>query len=161
MTVVEGWFTGTQCAEVPEAGGVPEEARLEILANIALNSKVGGRAGPAGVGAAGRAARVAVLQLRRGPAPYRATLPCCPDPGSQHTPGPGPGSCLTPSTHTCCLPQSLSHSLLLQAFLVDHEDGEVEFVGNRTECALLVLARKWGQDYKAIREDQHANLQGA
>jgi hypothetical protein len=48
----------------------------------------------------------------------------------------------------------------VQAFLVDHEDGEVEFVGNRTECALLVLARKWGQDYKALREDQHASLQG-
>ena len=29
--------------------------------------------------------------------------------------------------------------------------GSVGFVGNRTECALLMLARKWGANYKAVR----------
>jgi P-type Ca2+ transporter type 2C len=40
-----------------------------------------------------------------------------------------------------------------KAFLVDHSDsgGQLEFVGNRTECALLVLLRKLGIDYTAIR----------
>ena len=27
----------------------------------------------------------------------------------------------------------------------------VEFVGNRTECALLLMLRGWGHDYKGIR----------
>lgn len=35
---------------------------------------------------------------------------------------------------------------------MDSEKGTVDFVGNRTECALLVMARKWGQDYKALRD---------
>jgi hypothetical protein len=50
--------------------------------------------------------------------------------------------------------------LLAQAFLVDHDDGEVEFVGNRTECALLVLGRKWGGDYKAEREEKRLAIKG-
>jgi len=28
----------------------------------------------------------------------------------------------------------------------------IEFVGNRTECALLMLLRTWGTDYKTIRD---------
>mmetsp|Transcript_4289 Transcript_4289/g.13717 ORF Transcript_4289/g.13717 Transcript_4289/m.13717 type:complete len:995 (+) Transcript_4289:117-3101(+) len=40
-----------------------------------------------------------------------------------------------------------------KAFLMDGAGGEVQFVGNRTECALLVLLRKLGADYKALRKD--------
>jgi hypothetical protein len=36
-----------------------------------------------------------------------------------------------------------------KAFLIQHgKDMPLEFVGNRTECALLALALKWGVDYK-------------
>lgn len=38
-----------------------------------------------------------------------------------------------------------------QAFLVEGEKGTVDFVGNRTECALLVMIQKWGEDYRAVR----------
>lgn len=39
----------------------------------------------------------------------------------------------------------------LQAFLIEHGEGEaVEFVGNRTECALLMLLRRLGIDYTAV-----------
>lgn len=31
--------------------------------------------------------------------------------------------------------------------------GSVGFIGNRTECALLMLARKWGADFAAVRGD--------
>ena len=43
-----------------------------------------------------------------------------------------------------------------KAFLVEPGGGRagegVEFVGNRTECALLMLARGWGQDYRTVRK---------
>ena len=39
---------------------------------------------------------------------------------------------------------------LQQAFLIIKES--IGFVGNRTECALLMLLRTWGSDYKAIRD---------
>ena len=32
-----------------------------------------------------------------------------------------------------------------------------DFVGNRTECALLVLLRKLGFDYKQLREEREAD----
>mmetsp|Transcript_23162 Transcript_23162/g.59344 ORF Transcript_23162/g.59344 Transcript_23162/m.59344 type:complete len:1051 (-) Transcript_23162:502-3654(-) len=38
------------------------------------------------------------------------------------------------------------------AFLVE-EGAETELVGNRTECALLLMARAWGADYQQLRED--------
>lgn len=45
---------------------------------------------------------------------------------------------------------SLNACLNGKAFLIEH--GELlEFVGNRTECALLVLARKWGINYQKVR----------
>eukprot|EP00193_Tetraselmis_chui_P001343 CAMPEP_0177757266 /NCGR_PEP_ID=MMETSP0491_2-20121128/3551_1 /TAXON_ID=63592 /ORGANISM="Tetraselmis chuii, Strain PLY429" /LENGTH=954 /DNA_ID=CAMNT_0019272905 /DNA_START=321 /DNA_END=3185 /DNA_ORIENTATION=+ len=37
------------------------------------------------------------------------------------------------------------------AFLVE-EGGEVEMVGNRTECALLLMLRGWGVGYQPLRE---------
>ena len=43
-----------------------------------------------------------------------------------------------------------------QAFLVETENKGVDFVGNRTECALLMLLREWGLSYKALR-DTHQN----
>ncbi|KAG2501673.1 hypothetical protein HYH03_000176 [Edaphochlamys debaryana] len=44
-----------------------------------------------------------------------------------------------------------------KAFLVDQENGTVDFVGNRTECALLILLRKLGIDYKACREQRESD----
>ncbi|DBB05302.1 TPA: hypothetical protein ACH3X3_010532 [Trebouxia sp. C0006] len=53
-----------------------------------------------------------------------------------------------------------------QAFLVDAADHtavshvkSVEFVGNRTECALLLMLRGWGHDYKGIRDQHRAAVQ--
>ncbi len=54
--------------------------------------------------------------------------------------------------------QGLTHGtwlLLAQAFLVENEKGVIDFVGNRTECALLVMIQKWGEDYRAARELYH------
>ncbi|GLC40623.1 hypothetical protein PLESTM_001094100 [Pleodorina starrii] len=44
-----------------------------------------------------------------------------------------------------------------KAFLVDQENGTIDFVGNRTECALLVLLRKLGIDYKTVRDEREAD----
>jgi hypothetical protein len=34
------------------------------------------------------------------------------------------------------------------------DNGSIDFVGNRTECALLVLLHKLGFDYKTLREER-------
>ena len=39
-----------------------------------------------------------------------------------------------------------------QAFLIQHDKDTLDFVGNRTDCALLVLLRSWGLSYAALRE---------
>ncbi len=44
-----------------------------------------------------------------------------------------------------------SCGVLVQAFLIQHEANAVEFMGNRTECALLMLLRGWGLRYEDIR----------
>ena len=49
-------------------------------------------------------------------------------------------------------------SLTMQAFLLDKE-GRTEFVGNRTECALLVLLRDWGKDFKAMRDEHSERIE--
>lgn len=53
----------------------------------------------------------------------------------------------------------------MQAFLVDGGDHtavstvkSVEFVGNRTECALLLMLRGWGHDYKGIRDSRRTTV---
>jgi len=45
-----------------------------------------------------------------------------------------------------------------KAFLMDGEKGKTEFVGNRTECALLMLMRAWGEDYIAWRNNRAADV---
>lgn len=50
---------------------------------------------------------------------------------------------------------SLNACLNGKAFLIEHGD-LLEFVGNRTECALLVLARKWGVNYQKVGTSWHA-----
>jgi magnesium-transporting ATPase (P-type) len=45
-----------------------------------------------------------------------------------------------------------------QAFLIEHDANAVEFVGNRTECALLMLLRSWGLSYEALRNEHKASL---
>ena len=39
-----------------------------------------------------------------------------------------------------------------QAFLIEHDEDTVDFVGNRTDCALLMLLRSWGASYEDMRE---------
>lgn len=53
----------------------------------------------------------------------------------------------------------LNCSLNSKAFLTeDPATGVVGFVGNRTECALLVMVKKWGIDYKHIRDLHTSNV---
>jgi len=43
---------------------------------------------------------------------------------------------------------------------MESEDkASVEFVGNRTECALLMLLREWGKGYKQIRDENHSSIE--
>ncbi len=46
----------------------------------------------------------------------------------------------------------------MQAFLVDTPEGAVNFVGNSTECALLMLMRSWNEDYEKVRKDNEKNV---
>jgi len=48
-------------------------------------------------------------------------------------------------------------SISSKAFLVE-EGQRIEFVGNRTECALLMLLKKLGIDYRTVREEEQGNL---
>ena len=52
-------------------------------------------------------------------------------------------------------------AVCLQALLMETEGKDtVEFVGNRTECALLMLLREWGgKGYKQIRDDNHSAIE--
>jgi Ca2+-transporting ATPase len=46
--------------------------------------------------------------------------------------------------------------------MVDKDgSGKVDFVGNRTECALLMMLHGWGQDYKELRNLHHEATVGA
>lgn len=42
--------------------------------------------------------------------------------------------------------------MFVQAFLIIKDPAPIGFVGNRTECALLMLLRAWDADYTVIRE---------
>lgn len=68
------------------------------------------------------------------------------------------------------LPASAGDEIVLnavlnsKAFLIEQpqSDGKgpptTDFVGNRTECALLMMARSWGQDYRELRELHHSKI---
>ena len=45
-----------------------------------------------------------------------------------------------------------------QAFLIEEETGRVTFVGNRTECALLMMIREWDEKYQQIRQQYENNM---
>ena len=49
-------------------------------------------------------------------------------------------------------------SRMRQAFLVEHDAHAVEFVGNRTECALLMMLRGWGVGYEPLRREHRAGV---
>ncbi len=49
-------------------------------------------------------------------------------------------------------------ALTAQAFLIEHNANAVEFMGNRTECALLMLLRAWGLRYEAVRHEHRAKV---
>ncbi|KAK9865493.1 hypothetical protein WJX84_011923 [Apatococcus fuscideae] len=57
------------------------------------------------------------------------------------------------------LPEAARHPIAAniavnsKAFLVTSSRGELELVGNRTECALLILLKGWGKDYTLMREE--------
>ncbi|EFN50910.1 hypothetical protein CHLNCDRAFT_59377 [Chlorella variabilis] len=55
---------------------------------------------------------------------------------------------------------ALNAALNSKAFLVEEEEGKVEFVGNRTECALLMMVRAWGLSYSELRELNHTKIVG-
>ena len=40
-----------------------------------------------------------------------------------------------------------------------NEKSGIQFVGNRTECALLMLLRDWGGNYKDIRDRHHSGTE--
>lgn len=48
--------------------------------------------------------------------------------------------------------------LTVQAFLIEEPDNPVGFVGNRTECALLMMLRKWNIAYKEVRHDNETKV---
>ncbi|KAF8057240.1 ACA11 [Scenedesmus sp. PABB004] len=52
----------------------------------------------------------------------------------------------------------LNFALNSKAFLIEHGADLVEFVGNRTECALLMLGRRWGADYRADRDAHQPDI---
>lgn len=52
----------------------------------------------------------------------------------------------------------LTLSPIVQAFLLEKE-GKTEFIGNRTECALLILLRDWGKDFKAMRDEHSERIE--
>ncbi len=45
-----------------------------------------------------------------------------------------------------------------QAFLTEDAAGKTVFVGNRTECALLLMLQQWGIDYKVVRDEEQPRL---
>lgn len=49
-------------------------------------------------------------------------------------------------------------SLNSKAFLIIEESSEIQFVGNRTECALLVMSRNWGVDYHEVRTHNEQDM---
>lgn len=52
----------------------------------------------------------------------------------------------------------LNMSINSKAFLIEHSDKPIEFVGNRTECALLMLLKSWGFNYHTAREEYATKL---
>lgn len=52
----------------------------------------------------------------------------------------------------------VNSSLNSKAFITEAEDGSVGFVGNRTECALLMMIRSWGIRYTDVRDEHHDNV---
>lgn len=61
------------------------------------------------------------------------------------------------------LPQDVCDELKLncalnsKAFVLENGP-KIDFVGNRTECALLMLIKNWGCDYASVREEYDASL---
>ena len=45
-----------------------------------------------------------------------------------------------------------------QAYIAEERNGQMVFTGNRTECALLLLTRAWGLDFRDIREEMDERL---
>lgn len=52
----------------------------------------------------------------------------------------------------------MNFALNSKAFLIQDDPKNIQFVGNRTECALLVLGQNWGSSYKKLREANEQNI---
>jgi len=46
----------------------------------------------------------------------------------------------------------MNFALNSKAFLIEDDPKNIQFIGNRTECALLMLGKAWGSDYKKLRD---------
>jgi len=46
----------------------------------------------------------------------------------------------------------MNFALNSKAFLIEDDPKNIQFVGNRTECALLMLGKLWGSSYKKLRD---------
>ncbi|KAI8473287.1 MAG: plasma membrane calcium ATPase [Monoraphidium minutum] len=54
---------------------------------------------------------------------------------------------------------ALNCALNSKAHVIDSGAGPATFVGNRTECALLMMAKRWGVDYAKMRDEWEPNVQ--
>ncbi len=133
MTVVTGWFVGQRTAGLPDPAALPAHVVHALKVNIAMTSKVRPLK-PDGCSASLR------RDGERGVGSLGQDLlrsACC---------KPGRACCLS-----VCVPD--------QAFLTtDEQTGKTVFVGNRTECALLLMLQQWGIDYQAVRDKEKAHL---
>lgn len=57
------------------------------------------------------------------------------------------------TSYICC-----AVCLHLQAFLEEETGKSVKLVGNRTECAMLMLMRSWDVDYRNVRNDHQDKI---
>eukprot|EP00803_Ostreobium_quekettii_P006058 evm.model.scf_144.7 EVM.evm.TU.scf_144.7 scf_144:78288-87675(-) len=64
------------------------------------------------------------------------------------------GSVPEPSEVTAEVKKELEMNFALnsKAFLIEDDPKNIQFIGNRTECALLMLGKAWGSDYKKLRD---------
>lgn len=113
MTVVEGWFAGKKYDKLPAPADLPESALRDIALNSALNSKV----------------------VFRETETHRIRVRCCELPDLM---------AVVSGAYPAGIPQPRHASCGgVQAFLIENDKEHVDFVGNRTECALLMMLRKW------------------
>jgi magnesium-transporting ATPase (P-type) len=146
MTVTEGWFAGAKLDHAPVAevrGGL---SQAQVPARV-LYLEVAMLLPPPPLPCRGLATQSSPLPHLH-PTPNHACatglLRRCPPvkPWPQEL----PADLVRELGLNCCLNS--------KAFLIEGGPSLVSFVGNRTECALLMMVRKWGTDYRLVRADR-------